>query len=230
MGKRSLSKRELEEQRKREEEKAAAHVCFLVSILYILFLLSLLLQVFQEFVETFQEAPLNGNSKVWVKAGTYDAGARSKYYNSSRLLFSHFIVLKSLYITILEEDTKDKGKLYKPTSRLAPSQELLTSAERAQAYAKLLSSDKKPERLGKKKQTAKSNLESFMEELRQIQEEREERHKYKGVVRNPIDSDLDLFMKGGDIGSFDNGDPTTTNLYLGNLNPKVNNLQCSCII
>lgn len=28
-------------------------------------------------------------------------------------------------------------------------------------------------------------------------------------------------MKGGDIGSFDNGDPTTTNLYLGNLNPKV---------
>lgn len=60
-----------------------------------------------------------------------------------------------------------------------------------------------------------------MEELRQIQEEREERHKYKGVVRNPIDSDLDLFMKGGDIGSFDNGDPTTTNLYLGNLNPKV---------
>lgn len=23
------------------------------------------------------------------------------------------------------------------------------------------------------------------------------------------------------VGSFDNGDPTTTNLYLGNLNPKV---------
>lgn len=36
-----------------------------------------LVQVFQEFVETFQEAPLNGSSKVWVKAGTYDAGARS---------------------------------------------------------------------------------------------------------------------------------------------------------
>lgn len=25
----------------------------------------------------------------------------------------------------------------------------------------------------------------------------------------------------GDIGSFDNGDPNTTNIYLGNLNPKV---------
>ncbi|CAH0562288.1 unnamed protein product [Brassicogethes aeneus] len=184
MGKRNLSKRELEELRKKEEEKAAAHV-------------------FQEFVETFQEAPINGGSKVWVKAGTYDAGTR-------------------------REDTKDKGKLYKPQSRISTSQELMTSAERAQAYAKLLSSDKKPERLGKKKQQTKSNLEAFMEELRQIQEEREERHKYKGAVRppiTPIETELDLFMRSGDIGSFDNGDPTTTNLYLGNLNPKITEQQ-----
>ncbi|XP_060536937.1 U2 snRNP-associated SURP motif-containing protein isoform X2 [Cylas formicarius] len=181
MGKRTLSKRELEEQRKREEEKAAAHV-------------------FQEFVETFQEAPINGSSKVWVKAGTYDAGAR-------------------------KEDTKDKGKLYKPTSRIQPPQESLSTAERAQAYAKLLSSDKKPERLGKKKQSSKSNLEAFMEELKQIQEEREERHKYKGqIARTPIEAELDLFMR-GDVGSFDNGDPNTTNLYLGNLNPKISEPQ-----
>ncbi|KAB0801313.1 hypothetical protein PPYR_05667 [Photinus pyralis] len=176
MGKRTLSKKELEEQRKKEEERAAAHV-------------------FQEFVETFQETPVNG-SKVWVKAGTYDAGAR-------------------------KEDTKDRGKLYKPQSRILASQELLTSAERAQAYARMLAVDKKPERLGKKKSSGKSNLESFKEELRQIQEEREERHKYKGAVRTPIESELDLFLRCGDLGSFDNGDPTTTNLYLGNLNPKI---------
>ncbi|XP_030755965.1 U2 snRNP-associated SURP motif-containing protein [Sitophilus oryzae] len=176
MGKRSLSKRELEEQRKREEEKAAAHV-------------------FQEFVETFQEAPINGSSKVWVKAGTYDAGAR-------------------------KEDTKDKGKLYKPTSRIQPKDENVSSAEKAQAYAKLLGNDKKPDRLGKKK-PVKSNLETFMEELKQIQEEREERHKFKTHVKTPIESELDLFMRCGDIGSFDNGDPNTTNLYLGNLNPKI---------
>ncbi|CAH1965095.1 unnamed protein product [Acanthoscelides obtectus] len=182
MGKRILSKKEMEEQRKREEEKAAAHV-------------------FQEFVETFQEAPLNGSSKVWVKAGTYDAGAR-------------------------KEDTKDKGKLYKPTSRIAPpTTEAYSSAERAYQYAKLLANDKKPERLGKKKSQTKSNLETFMEELRQIQEEREERHKYKGSVRTPIENELDLFMRTGDIGSFDNGDPTTTNLYLGNLNPKITEQQ-----
>lgn len=98
----------------------------------------------------------------------------------------------------------------------------MASAERAQFYAKLIS-DKKPDRLGKKKQNTKSNLEAFKEELRQIQEEREERHKYKGVMRTPIESELDMFLRSGDLGSFDNGDPTTTNLYLGNLNPKVSN-------
>lgn len=65
-----------------------------------------------------------------------------------------------------EEDTKDKGKLYKPQSRIALSQDLST-AEKAQAYAKLLAGDRKPERLGKKKNQTKSNLESFKEELRQ---------------------------------------------------------------
>jgi U2-associated protein SR140 len=107
MGKRSLSKKELEEQRKKEEERAAAHV-------------------FEEFVATFQESPISSSSKVWVKAGTYDAGAR-------------------------KEDTKDKGKLYKPQSRI-PSTELMASTEKAQFYAKLIS-DKKPERLGKKETT-----------------------------------------------------------------------------
>lgn len=35
-------------------------------------------QAFQEFVETFQEGP-SKTSKVWVKAGTYDAGRRRKF-------------------------------------------------------------------------------------------------------------------------------------------------------
>lgn len=79
MGKRSLSKKELEEQRKKEEERAAAHVNLttkpLTSKLSFLYL-----QVFEEFVATFQETPMSGSSKVWVKAGTYDAGARSTVY------------------------------------------------------------------------------------------------------------------------------------------------------
>lgn len=81
---------------------------------------------------------------------------------------SHCIINNSYVINIIiEEDTRERGKLYKPQSRLASSQESLSSAEKAQAYARLLAGDKKPERLGKRKQPVKSNLESFKEELRQ---------------------------------------------------------------
>ncbi len=31
-------------------------------------------------------------------------------------------------------------------------------------------------------------------------------------------------------GSFDDGDPQTTNLYVGNLSPKVGILQCACFV
>uniref|UniRef100_A0A1B6MMK8 U2 snRNP-associated SURP motif-containing protein n=1 Tax=Graphocephala atropunctata TaxID=36148 RepID=A0A1B6MMK8_9HEMI len=181
MGKRSMSKKEMEEQRKKEQEEAAA-------------------QAFEEFVATFQEAP-SKTSKVWVKAGTYDAGKR-------------------------QEDTKEKGKLYKPQSRLSESIEKMTSAERAQEYARLLS-DRKPDRPGKRKEREKkkSNLELFKEELKLIQEEREERHKYKGVIKQMDDPESGVVIDESKIGSFDCGDPTTTNLYLGNLHPKITEQQ-----
>lgn len=177
-----MSKKEQEEQRKKEQEEAAA-------------------QAFQEFVATFNDAPSNKSSgKVWVKAGTYDAGKR-------------------------QEDTKEKGKLYKPTSRL---EEKSSSADQAQEYARLLGDRSKPERPGKKKEREKrkSNLELFKEELKTIQEEREERHKYKGIVKSTVGSSIyETEDSTNKIGSFDNGDPTTTNLYLGNLNPKITEQQ-----
>ncbi|XP_018332349.1 U2 snRNP-associated SURP motif-containing protein [Agrilus planipennis] len=175
MAKRKLSKRELEDLRKKEEEKAVAHV-------------------FQEFVETFQEVPSNG-SKAWVKAGTYDAGAR-------------------------KEDTREKGKLYKPQSKITIPQDVVSSVERAQATARILATDK-PERLGRKKAPEKSNLEAFKEELRRIQEEREERHKYKSVAKASVESEMSLLLKSEDLES----DLTTTNLFLRNLNPKVTEQQ-----
>ncbi|CAK9832892.1 U2 snRNP-associated SURP motif-containing protein [Anthophora retusa] len=189
MGKRPLSKKELEEQRKKEQEQAAA-------------------QAFEEFVATFQETPNKTTSKVWVKAGTYDAGKR-------------------------QEDTREKGKLYKPQSKISELVDSRSSAEQAQEYARLLgSNERKLDRLGKKKKEGekkKSNLELFKEELKMIQEEREERHKYKGVVKNVISAQSEdpmlAALKCVEDGSFDNGDPNTTNLYLGNLNPKITEQQ-----
>lgn len=78
----------------------------------------------------------------------------------------------------------------------------------------------KPRSKQKGQDKKKSNLELFKEELRQIQEERSERHKYKNVLRDKgaIEQTCDMIP---DVGSYDTGDPNTTNLYLGNLNPKI---------
>lgn len=86
MGKTQPSKRELSEQKKKEEEHAAAQVIVIFNI-YIysnlivskifLFICLSNLQAFEEFVATFQNEGKK-SSKVWVKAGTYDAGKRRK--------------------------------------------------------------------------------------------------------------------------------------------------------
>lgn len=68
-----------------------------------------------------------------------------------------------------------------------------------------------------------------------MQEEREERHKYKAIAKNmlsqPSESTLSTFQREPEAppavsyGSMDNGDPTTTNIYLGNLSPKITEQQ-----
>ncbi|XP_031630121.1 U2 snRNP-associated SURP motif-containing protein [Contarinia nasturtii] len=194
MGQRPLSRREQEERRKREEEQAAA-------------------SVFKEFVETFEEAP-SSVAKVWVKAGTYDAGSR-------------------------KEDNKEKGKLYKPQAQAKHDEKPIeksneqpklqpTPASSAAAAAKKEAAAKK----NKAQEKKKSNLELFKEELRQMQEEREERTKYKTIAKSMIQADTTLaaFTREPDAppttyGSMDNGDPNTTNIYLGNLSPKITEQQ-----
>lgn len=162
-----------------------------------------------EFVDTFQNPQSSAVSKTWVKAGTYDAGSR-------------------------KEDTKDKGKLYKPTPKHLEEKLNASSLE----YAKVLAAESKKEALLTKKKAQdkkKSNLELFKEELRQMQEEREERHKYKHVARSMVQTSVHSVLEHPEPiyreatsdtpGSFDNGDPNTTNLYLGNLNPKITEQQ-----
>lgn len=180
MSSRGLSKKELEELKKKEEEEAAAHV-------------------FKEFVETFQEVP-STTSKVWVKAGTYDAGAR-------------------------KEDTSERGKLYKPVSRLDDKRSI-PDIDPVRTLVQRPEPPGRPHAKKKGQDKKKSNLELFKEELRQIQEERSERHKYKNVLRERgvvgVEPSLDIIP---DVGSYDTGDPNTTNLYLGNLNPKITEQQ-----
>lgn len=103
---------------------------------------------------------------------------------------NYFRLINHIKIDLTEEDTREKGKLYKPQSKISELVDNRSSAEQAQEYARLLgSNERKLDRLGKKKKEGekkKSNLELFKEELKMIQEEREERHKYKGVVKTVI--------------------------------------------
>lgn len=77
MAKRGANRKEMEELKKRQDQEAAAEV-FLIHSNYSHSKLHEFLQVFEEFVATFQEDS-SKVSKVWIKAGTYDAGQKSTY-------------------------------------------------------------------------------------------------------------------------------------------------------
>lgn len=161
--------------------------------------------VYKEFVDTFEQTTGSKSvNKTWVKAGTFNAGNR-------------------------KETTEGKGQLYRPTSKLAELAETFSTRESAEA-AKRKAEPFRPDKPGKKKkdEKKKSNLEMFKEELKAIQEERQERHKYKAMIKAggtpiPGKSVLDIPPGGalGDMMADVGGDPTTTNLYLGNLSPKL---------
>lgn len=69
-------------------------------------------------------------------------------------------------ILTIEEDYRDKGKIYKPSSKLDDK----SSTDKAEEYARMLASDLKKD-MGpikkKNQEKKKSNLELFKEELRQ---------------------------------------------------------------
>ncbi|XP_064194692.1 U2 snRNP-associated SURP motif-containing protein-like isoform X1 [Anguilla rostrata] len=190
VAKRTLSKKEQDEIKKKEDERAAA-------------------EIYEEFLAAFEGG--DGKIKAFVRGGIANATK--------------------------EEATTDekKGKLYKPKSRFTETKNILPLETPPQflSIEKNRNASKKGEK-GKKK----SNLELFKEELKQIQEERVERHKMKGrVSRFEAPSGLDgrrsldgcsrrnrpfSVLDESAPGSHDVGDPSTTNLYLGNINPQMN--------
>lgn len=126
-----------------------------------------------------------------------------------------------------EIDAQHSGKFYKPDKL----QEI--EKQRKQEAIKKNDDKVKPfntnfnEKPPKKKGDGvkkKSNLEAFKEELKMIHEERAERARLRiqGQDSISLEEDLDS-RKGG--GSHDTGDPNTTNIYLGNLNPKLSEAQ-----
>ncbi|KAI4871404.1 hypothetical protein NFI96_007445, partial [Prochilodus magdalenae] len=105
-----------------------------------------------------------------------------------------------------------KSKLYRPASKFTPvpqNASPVQSAELKKTVAKKKTEEKK-----------KSNLELFKEELKQIQEEREERYKRKKNDPGGVYPDVDPSLTRRSIFDDDPTVPTTTNLYIGCINPK----------
>ncbi|XP_058700308.1 U2 snRNP-associated SURP motif-containing protein isoform X4 [Poecile atricapillus] len=194
--KRTLSKKEQEELKKKEDEKAAA-------------------EIYEEFLAAFEGG--DGNKvKTFVRGGIVNASKE-------------------------EHETDEKrGKIYKPSSRFSDQKNQPSQPSNEKPPSLLMIETKKPPLKKGEKEKKKSNLELFKEELKQIQEERDERHKTKGRLSRfePPQSDSDGQRRSMDApsrrnrssgvlddyapGSHDVGDPSTTNLYLGNINPQMN--------
>ncbi|XP_041823801.1 U2 snRNP-associated SURP motif-containing protein isoform X3 [Melanotaenia boesemani] len=180
VAKRTLSKKEQDEIKKKEDERAAA-------------------EIYEEFLAAF-EGGGEGKVKAFVRGGIANATK--------------------------EEAAADekKGKLYKPKSRFENQTKSILPLETPPQFLAL---DKRNTlKKGNEKEKKKSNLELFKEELKQIQEERDERHKMKGRVSRfeplPGMEGRRSFLDDSAPGSHDVGDPSTTNLYLGNINPQMN--------
>ncbi|KAK0066648.1 U2 snRNP-associated SURP motif-containing protein [Biomphalaria pfeifferi] len=192
LGTKSLSKRELEEMKRRKDEEATA-------------------AVYQEFVASFEDAgKLN---KSWVKGGVVNPDKKS-------------------------EEKSGGSRLYKPTSKLAQLASTFSSTKEIKREEERREEKFKSQAFGKKKkdEKKKSNLELFKEELKSIQEQREERHAIKKArgdtvaVENPeimtsalrSSSVYDIDSSGSfPRGMGEPGDENTTNIYVGNINPKM---------
>ncbi|KAM9332444.1 LOW QUALITY PROTEIN: U2 snRNP-associated SURP motif-containing protein [Pholidichthys leucotaenia] len=109
-----------------------------------------------------------------------------------------------------------KNKLYQPAAKVIPV---------SQHVSPVSSADSKKSTFKKKaEEKKKSNLELFKEELKIIQEEREERHKRKKNDHGSVGGcgDLDIPFSARSTLYDDLTVPTSTNLYINCISPKMN--------
>lgn len=163
-------------------------------------------RLYQEFVESFQVDDVPG-SKAFVRGGVINPNEKLK--NDSE-----------------GGNSNDEGSGLKKGSRYVPSFIPPPMATKSRDYEK-----KKEEKPREKEKGKSRNIDNFMEELKHEQEMRErrnqerehwrDRHTDNSTPSSRFDELPDDFDPSGRPGSFDDGDPQTTNLYVGNLSPQV---------
>ncbi|KAK6196135.1 hypothetical protein SNE40_001419 [Patella caerulea] len=195
IGKKKTLSKKEQEDLKKKEDEAAAA------------------QVYEEFVESFEDSK-GSLQKTWVKGEVVNAAKVTKV---------------------------EKNRIYKPTSKLSQT---FTSKKEPKLVDDVYKTNFKKKKADEKK---KSNLELFKEELKQMQIERQERHRLKRSLNNDNinepdspenkmprfeeeQSDSPVRMSVSDmdfmgLGPLETNDESTTNLYVGNINPKMSEPQ-----
>ncbi|KAH9295687.1 hypothetical protein KI387_039275 [Taxus chinensis] len=169
-------------------------------------------RLYEEFVQSFKGDDVPGG-KTFVRGETINPNERLKSGNEGGL-------------------SKDGSSSAKKGSRYIPSfipPGMAASVSKAKEPEK-----KKEDEKSKEKEKGKiRNIDNFMEELKLEQELREKRNQEREHRREgrPSESSMpvsrfdempeELDPSGRLVGSFDDGDPQTTNLYVGNLSPQV---------
>ncbi|KAL0903511.1 hypothetical protein M5K25_027897 [Dendrobium thyrsiflorum] len=164
-------------------------------------------RLYAEFVESFQGSDTPG-SKTFVRGGTINPNEKLKTDSEGG-------------------NSKDGVSVPKKGTRYVPS--FLPPASKGRESEK-----KKEEEKPKEKEKGKPRvIDNFLEELKAEQELREKRnqereqwregrHSESSAPSSRFDELPDDFDFNGKLpGSFDDGDPQTTNLYVGNLSPQV---------
>ncbi|KNA24038.1 hypothetical protein SOVF_018760 [Spinacia oleracea] len=161
-------------------------------------------RLYEEFLESFQGEDAPG-SKTFVRGGLINPNEKAKVDLEGGISKDGVSGSK-------------KGSRYVPSFLPPP-----TAAAKSREYER-----EEPREKSKEKEKGRMrNIDNFMEELKHEQEMREKRNQDRdkwrdGELPSPItrfDELPDEFDAGR--GSFDDGDPQTTNLYVGNLSPKV---------
>ncbi|OWM86814.1 hypothetical protein CDL15_Pgr015850 [Punica granatum] len=166
-------------------------------------------RLYAEFVESFQGDNAPG-SKTFVRGGTINPNEKVKADAEG-------------------EKSKDGLSVPKKGSRYVPSFIPPPFSTKGKESEK----KKEEERVKEKEKGKTRNIDHFMEELKHEQEMRERRNQDREHWRDSRHNDNsapssrfdelpdDFDLSGKFPGSFDDGDPQTTNLYVGNLSPQV---------
>ncbi|OQV22289.1 U2 snRNP-associated SURP motif-containing protein [Hypsibius exemplaris] len=204
--KRPLSKREIEEVKKKDDLKRSA-------------------EVFSDFIQAFEEdTEPTKKFTTFVRGGVVQPGKGETPLDASSA--------DNLYIHKPKHSSHSSSS--QSTSHSHSKDHRSSKSSESHPPPSSSSSSSKPVLVKKPTDKKKSNLEIFKEELRQIQEEREERKRLKDQI-SKIETKLgtsvtlprssSVFLDDDNRvfdGTYDlSGDASSTNLYMGNIAPGV---------